>query len=152
MSIAYIALNAFAVVGWSFLFVAPRARITAYLVRSVAFPLLFAAIYLLLAAISFGRAGGSLLTLDGLAAAFQDRGVLLAGWVHYITLDLFVGCWELTDSQRCGIRHRALLPCLILTLMVAPVGLLAYLALRRVKTGGHRLFELTSPTSASHRR
>ena len=56
--------------------------------------------------------------------------MLLAGWLHYLAFDLFVGSWEVRDSRRVGVHHLLVIPCLFLTLMMGPVGLLAYLVLR----------------------
>ena len=59
----------------------------------------------------------------------QDRAVL-AGWVHYLAFDFFVGCWIVLDAAERRITHLAVVPCLILTFMFGPAGLLLYLGLR----------------------
>ena len=59
----------------------------------------------------------------------QDR-VILAGWVHYLAFDLFIGCWEVMDARERGINHLLVVPCLFLTFMFGPVGLLLYFVLR----------------------
>jgi hypothetical protein len=56
--------------------------------------------------------------------------LLLAGWVHYMAFDLFIGAWETRDARRAGVPHLMVVPCLILTFMLGPIGLLVYLALR----------------------
>jgi hypothetical protein len=43
---------------------------------------------------------------------------------------LFVGAWETRDAQRRGIPHLMVVPCLIATLMIGPVGLLLYVLVR----------------------
>ena len=88
---------------------------------------------LLLRALAFGPgppSGAGFATLDGVAALFSQRGALLAGWIHYLAFDLFVGSWEVEDAARHGLGHWLILPCLFLTLMAGPVGLLLYMALR----------------------
>jgi hypothetical protein len=52
--------------------------------------------------------------------------------VHYLAFDLFIGGWELRDAQRRGVPHLLLLPCLGLTLMFGPLGLLVYFGVRRL--------------------
>lgn len=87
---------------------------------------------LLVRALAFGPgapAGANFATLDGVAALFSQRGALLAGWVHYLAFDLFIGSWEVEDAGRRGLAHWLVLPCLFLTLMAGPVGLLLYLVL-----------------------
>jgi Domain of unknown function (DUF4281) len=59
----------------------------------------------------------------------QDRAIL-AGWVHYLAFDLFIGCWEVMDARERGINHLFVIPCLFLTFMFGPVGLLLYFVLR----------------------
>jgi Domain of unknown function (DUF4281) len=70
---------------------------------------------------------GSLMQVKALFS--QDRAVL-AGWVHYLAFDLFVGCWEVIDAQQRGIKHLLVVPCLVLTFMFGPAGLLLYFLLR----------------------
>jgi hypothetical protein len=67
-------------------------------------------------------------TLTAIAHAFDAPALLLAGWIHYLVLDLWVGTWEAEHSERLGLPHAALLPCLFATMMIGPLGLLLYLA------------------------
>jgi hypothetical protein len=64
---------------------------------------------------------------------FTQPGIALAGWIHYLAFDLFVGAWEVRDASRHGVPHRVVVPCLVLTFLLGPSGLLAYLALRGVR-------------------
>ena len=65
-----------------------------------------------------------------MTAFFSVPETVLVGWVHYLAFDLFVGAWEVRDAQRRSISHLYVVPCLLFTLMLGPVGLLAYLTLR----------------------
>jgi hypothetical protein len=67
------------------------------------------------------------------------------GWVHYLVFDLFVGAWEARDAQRHGVPHAVLVPCLALTLMLGPAGLLLYLGLRAALRGATGLDEAREP-------
>ena len=73
-------------------------------------------------------------TLDGVALLFQDRTLLTAGWVHYLAFDLFVGTWITMNGRKHGINHWLLVPLLLLTFMLGPVGLLIYLLVRWWRT------------------
>jgi hypothetical protein len=53
--------------------------------------------------------------------------------VHYLAFDLFIGAWEVRDSQRMKIPHLLVVPCLLLTFVFGPVGLLMYLTLRGIR-------------------
>jgi hypothetical protein len=68
------------------------------------------------------------------AALMSNRWVLTAGWVHYLTFDLFIGSWELRDSRKRGIPHWVAAPCLALTFLFGPAGLLLYWLVRFAAT------------------
>jgi hypothetical protein len=119
-----------ATAGWLLLVFLPRQRWTARLVCPVVIPLLIALLYLWLVATTFGRTQGGFGSLADVSRLFQNPWALLAGWIHYLAFDLFVGSWEVRDAQRVGVRHLFVVPCLALTFLFGPVGLLLYFALR----------------------
>jgi hypothetical protein len=133
--------GALATTGWLLLVFLPRRRWTARLVCPVIIPLLLALVYLWLVATTLGRTPGGFGSLDDVSLLFQNRRVLLAGWIHYLAFDLFIGSWEVRDAQRVGLRHLLVVPCLALTFLFGPVGLLLYFVLRaslrrRLSAGG----------------
>ena len=75
-------------------------------------------------------AGGGFGSLDAVTLLFQNRWALLAGWIHYLAFDLFVGTWIVRDAADRHIFHPILVPFLVLTFMLGPAGLLGYLLLR----------------------
>ena len=60
----------------------------------------------------------------------EKPSIVVAGGIHYLIFDLFVGAWETRDAQRRGISHWLVVPCLLATLMIGPVGLLLYILVR----------------------
>lgn len=84
---------------------------------------------------------GSLASLAGLSAAFARPATMLVGWIHYLVFDLFVGAREARDAARRNIPHPLLIPCLILTFMLGPTGLLLYLVIRRFRSRSTTLVE-----------
>jgi len=134
--------NAVALAGWIALAAAPRWRVGATHVASLLVPGLLAAVYLVLVTLRLPGAQGGFATLADVAMLFADPWLLLAGWVHYLAFDLFVGAWEVRDARRRQIPHLLVVPCLVLTFLLGPAGLLAYLALRRLRSSG-------SPTAAA---
>jgi hypothetical protein len=116
--------------GWLLLVFLPRRKWAACLVCPVVIPLLIALVYLWLVVTTFGRTPGGFGSLADVSLLFSNSWVLLAGWVHYLAFDLFVGSWEVRDAQRVGLRHIFVVPCLVLTFMFGPVGLLLYFVLR----------------------
>jgi hypothetical protein len=129
---------------WLLLIVAPHWRVTETLVQSVVVPVIIGLTYTwLIATVFFGGAlpeGGNFSSLAGVMAFFTSPVAATAGWIHYLVFDLFVGAWQVRDAQRRGITHLAVIPCLVLTLLAGPVGLLLYLALRTgMRRGGFLL-------------
>ena len=128
-----------AILGWLGLALAPKLDLTRRLYPSVVAPLMLGLVYAYLMISFQGEAPpeGGFGTLEEVKALFSIDALLLAGWIHYLAFDLFVGAWILRDSQDHQINHLLILPCLFFTLMAGPVGLLLYLALRFLK--GQRL-------------
>jgi ABA4-like protein len=126
--------NNLALFGWLVLIFLPRWRWAARLVGPVLIPVPLSAIYATLVINVFGHAGGGFTSLSSVALLFQNRYILLAGWVHYLAFDLFVGSWEVRDAQRIGIAHHLVVPCLILTFLFGPAGWLLYFLVRTVAT------------------
>ena len=117
-----------ALAGWILLVVAPRW--SARIVCGVLAPAILAVVYLALIAGHFRGAEGGFGSLADVAQLFQNPWLLLAGWVHYLAFDLFIGAWEVRDARALGIPHLAVIPCLLLTFLLGPIGLLLYIALR----------------------
>lgn len=131
---------------WALLLFAPTLKITDVVVHSVAAPILLGTLYLWLfmdgAFTENGASIGDFATLDGVMKLFTMKQVAVAGWVHYLVFDLFVGAWIGRDAQRCAVPHLLVIPCLLLTLLLGPLGLMAYLLLRGIlNRGGWPLFE-----------
>lgn len=116
---------------WLLLALAPRSLWTARLVHSGAvFVLLGVAYGLLLWADSPGPANANFSSLEGVTQIFTSPKTIIAAWIHYLAFDLFVGAWIVRDAQRHQLRHLYVLPSLVLTLMLGPLGLLSWLGLR----------------------
>ena len=116
---------------WLLLIAAPRWSWTQRLVHAPVVLLLLTPIY---AFMLFGYAPPpkemNFLTLYGVMVGFSAPHVVVAGWIHYLIFDLFVGAWESRDAIRRGIPHILVVPCLVATLMAGPVGLLLYVLVR----------------------
>jgi hypothetical protein len=120
--------------GWLLLVLAPRWRWTARLVSAVLIPGLLAVLYAAIIAARWGGAEGGFSSLADVQKLFADPWILLAGWIHYLVFDLFIGAWEVRDAGRLGIPHLLVVPCLVLTFLFGPVGLLLYGIVRAVRT------------------
>jgi hypothetical protein len=130
----FLLCNSFALVGWLILVFAGPTRWAACLVSGAIIPLMIATIYIYLIVAHFGEAQGGFGTLDQVAALFSNESLLLAGWIHYLAFDLFIGSWEARDAQALGISHLIVIPCLALTFLFGPAGLLLYFVVRILRT------------------
>jgi hypothetical protein len=124
--------NNAAMIGWLLLIFLPRWRWSARLIAPVLIPALLAVLYAFLVITQFGHSPGGFSSLSSVGLLFQNRGMLLAGWVHYLAFDLFVGSWEVRDAQRIGIAHYLVAPCLVLTFLFGPAGWLLYVMVKSV--------------------
>jgi ABA DEFICIENT 4-like len=129
--------NLAAMAGWLMLVFAGRARWAARLVTGMLIPALLAVVYVAVLGLHWGESKGGFGTLEAVTLLFTNRWLVLGGWVHYLAFDLFIGSWEVRDSARLGISHLLVIPCLLLTFLFGPAGLLCYLVLRtmRVRAG-----------------
>jgi hypothetical protein len=123
--------NSVALAGWLLLVFAGRRRWISSLITGAIIPLLFAVAYLALLVTHFRESTGGFGSLTGIAALFSNHWMLLAGWLHYLCFDLFIGSWEVRDSQERGISQWLVMPCLFFTFMFGPIGLLLYFTIRR---------------------
>lgn len=126
-------VNASVIPAWFLLMVFPRKQITEWVVHSYLYPIFLGILYILLFALSFGGEGG-MDTLENLQISFSRDEVLVLGWVHYLVFDLFIGAWIVRDSVQNNISHIRIVPALILTLFLGPIGLLIYLTIRWLHT------------------
>jgi hypothetical protein len=133
--------NSVALTAWLGLLFLPRVRVVTDVIAAVLIPCLFAAAYFVILMRFFDPGGfEKFSTLAGLASLQGSPWLLLAGWLHYLAFDLFVGTWEVRTARREGIAHLAIVPSLLLTFMAGPAGLLLfvitrYLIRRRLAAG-----------------
>ncbi|WP_315834655.1 abscisic acid-deficient protein Aba4 family protein [Bradyrhizobium prioriisuperbiae] len=63
---------------------------------------------------------------------FASDVLLVAGWLHYLAFDLFVGAWIVHESAQLRVAPIVIVPCLLLTSLAGPAGLLLFLMVRVV--------------------
>lgn len=120
--------------GWLLLVFMPRRRGVTPLVTAIVIPALLAILYAWLIVAYLPGAGGGFGSLSEVSELFRSDYLLLAGWIHYLAFDLFIGSWQVRDAERHGVPHLAVVPCLVLTFLLGPTGLLLYLLIRTGRT------------------
>ncbi|MCX6597932.1 MAG: ABA4-like family protein [Acidobacteria bacterium] len=126
--------SALVIPAWVLLVVAPGWRWTRRL-ATVVTPTLLSLLYLYLFVMQFRVLGGSFTTLARVGQLFAVPTVMLAGWIHYLAFDLLVGSWMARDGMQRNIPRLVMIPCLLLTLLLGPFGLLVYRGIRWARTG-----------------
>jgi hypothetical protein len=129
--VPFATLNYGILVPWFFLVLLPRARVTHWLTHAFAVPIALGLLYT--AVMTFAPMPPSGPDLERIRGVLGSPWGATAMWIHALAFDLFVGAWISRDAMRRGIRHLWVAPCLVLTLMLGPAGLVAYLAVRRVQ-------------------
>ncbi len=122
--------NMMAMAGWILLILTPWLRWPSTIVAGRVIPLLLSGVYFILLAAHWGERNGGFGSLAGVASLFANHWLLLAGWIHYLAFDLLIGSWEVRDAGHRKMSRWLLTPCLGLTFMFGPVGLLSYLGAR----------------------
>ncbi len=127
---AYSVINFSSAPVWLAMILAPRARVTRWLVaRTNVLHIGLGLAYdgLLVSGIARQRKMIDFGNPDAVRGAFQQPDTFLAAWSHYITFDLFVGRWIWQDALEKGRSARL---ALLLTWLAGPAGLSLHL-LRR---------------------
>ena len=140
LSLLFTGASRFALVGWILLIAFPMWQYSLVVSLSLVV-ILLCVLYTYL--IFFGKhldtpgekVRGNFWSLKGVMNLFKSPRAVLAGWVHYLAFDLAIGVFIVANAAQYDISHWLLIPCLLLTLMFGPAGLLAYFILRAVVVG-----------------
>jgi hypothetical protein len=124
--------NVLSLVGWLSLGTGialrwPRLRT---LLAGRAVPLLLSAGYVAILGAHWSESSGSFSSLAGVASLFQSPWLLLAGWVHYLAFDLFVGTWIAADADSIEAPRWVLIIVLPAVFLFGPAGFLLWFLLK----------------------
>jgi hypothetical protein len=128
--------NPIALVGWIALALSPLAPRALGLLAGTVVPIVLSAGYAALVLVHWSSGQGGFDSLRSVEQLFQNRWLLLAGWVHYLAFDLLLGAWEVRTARREGISHAWVLPCLLATFLFGPAGYLLFQFLRASHRAG----------------
>lgn len=120
-----------AMTGWLVLILAPRRWAALNLIPAYILPAILSLGYSTLILIYFGGAEGGFDSLAAVSTLFERPPLLLAGWVHFLAFDLFIGAWIARRADAVGLHRVLQAPILFTTFMLGPVGLLVYLILEQ---------------------
>lgn len=137
-------VNKLAIVGWLALLLAPILPRLADLIASYVVPLLLSVAYGGLILAFWSGAEGGFDSLANVMRLFGRPEIALAGWLHYLAFDLFIGAWEVRTARDERIAFALVVPCLALTFLFGPIGYLAFQGLR----GARALMPISRPVNA----
>lgn len=120
--------SALALIAWVGLILLPR---WAALIATLRFGVL-SALALLYVTLIFGYfftvEGGGFNSIAEVRTLFASDPVLVAGWVHYLAFDLFVGLWIAARADAMRLNRFLQAPILAATFMFGPLGLALFYA------------------------
>lgn len=125
-----------AMVGWLILIILPRRWSWLNQIPALWIPLGLSLGYSLLIGLYFFQADGGFDTLANVQLLFTNPMATLAGWVHYLAFDLFIGCWIARKADELHISRLIQAPILLATFMFGPFGYLLFMLLKGINTLG----------------
>jgi hypothetical protein len=138
--------NSLAMLCWAALAIslfAPRLQFWTLRLTGFVVPALFALVYIACIWEGFAQSrDGGFGSIAGVRALFGNDSALVAGWLHYLAFDLFVGSWIVRRGIKERLNPFLLSLCLPVTFLLGPVGFLMYWVERAV-------FSRRSPAGAS---
>jgi hypothetical protein len=121
---------------WLILIFFPQSNLSRYFITSI-FPFVVLAgsyIFVLyksyLNSYDFNNNFSLYLGLENLLDLFTDKSYLMLFWIHFISINLFVGGWIVKDSSKYSVNKILVSIPLIITYFIGPIGLLFYWLIR----------------------
>jgi len=118
--------SSLAMLGWVILIFLPRRWPWLNVIPALIIPIALSLGYSILIARYFFSAEGGFDTLANVQQLFTFKGLALAGWVHYLAFDLFVGAYVAKESDKLDLSRLIQAPILLMTFMFGPLGYLFF--------------------------
>ena len=121
---------------WLMLIIIPNSKITQIFINSVILPLILstAYVYVIYQSVLLDEPIFDIfklyLSLDNLYTVFATESFLLVFWLHFLTLNLFLGSWVSRDGVKHNISRSIVFFPLILIYFTGPLGLVLYWLIR----------------------
>ena len=120
---------------WLLLILIPNHNITKFFSHSVIAPLLLAVAYVFVARQiiledNIFEGFKLYLGLDGLSEIYSNESLKLIFWLHFLAISLFVGAWVARDSERHMVPKFLSAPCILITYVTGPFGIVIYWVVR----------------------
>ena len=128
----YLWINLEVIPFWLLIIFLPRSYLSRYLASSI-FPIfLLGSSYIFvlydayLGSFDFNNNFSLYLGLNYITELFSENYFLLMFWIHFVSINLFVGGWMVKDSNKFSINKMIMFFPLIITYFIGPVGIFIY--------------------------
>ena len=121
--------NPLAMLGWITLALSPLAPRWADRIGGFLIPAILSLLYAGLILGYWWQGQGGFDSLSNVMALLSNPWMALAGWVHFLAFDLFIGGWITRRARTERIAHLMILPCLLMTFLFGPIGLILFLSI-----------------------
>jgi len=119
---------------WALMILGPNWKLTLFLIDNKVIPVILSTVYAIYIFLSFSQGGGmNFGSLESVMQLFTLENAVLAGWVHYLAFDLLIGMLILNKNREVGLHHLIIVPCLICTFMLGPIGFLLFISICLIK-------------------
>ena len=81
------------------------------------------------------------LGINNISDLFTDKTFLILFWIHFISINLFIGGWIVRDSQKLAMNKILVIIPLILTYLIGPLGIFIYWLIRIFYTKSINLYD-----------
>ena len=121
---------------WLLIIFIPNSKISQIFVNSVILPLLLATayVYVIYQTILMDETLFDVfklyLNIDSLYTIFATESFLLVFWLHFLSLNLFLGSWMSRDALKHNISRRLVFIPIILVYFTGPLGIVIYWMVR----------------------
>ena len=119
-----------AMLGWIALIISPIIPKWSDRIATYISPGLLSLAYMSLILAFWADAEGGFDTLANVQLLFTQSEIAMAGWLHYLAFDLFMGAWIVREARKASISHWFIIPILPMTLLFGPIGFVLFLALK----------------------
>ena len=122
-----------AMIGWIILALSPLAPRWADRIGGFIIPAILSLLYVAVILGYWWQGQGGFDSLANVMLLLSNPWMALAGWVHFLAFDLFIGGWITRTARVPGLAHLLILPCLMLTFLFGPIGLILFLSILAVR-------------------
>ncbi|MEY1557918.1 ABA4-like family protein [Yoonia sp. R2331] len=122
-----------AMFGWLCLLFSPLIPKWADWIAGLVLPIILSLGYVTLLITPSSDSAGGFGTLADVMVLFSNEQAALAGWIHFLAFDLFIGAWVCRTARAEGVSFWLVAPCLPVIFLFGPAGLLAFQVVRAVR-------------------